>query len=337
MTSAGFRFVSIFAACFFASAVSVRAQTVQVIVPEENFRKEPRASSGNRLATLLLGASVQVIENRGRWIRGSVEGWIWSESVETTDRDGFDLIVSKPGGENLREEPEGSARRLAILMRGMLLDSLETRGLWTRVSREAWIWSESTIPIEGQVVQTVDPVGEAPVETPRPTPLGDRLVVGTDTVVMLLSPDGDTTAVLRRGTDLTVLARQAGWTRVRVEGWVWEPSTLPPDSMPGEALSIEALKSNPQQFRGRRVEWAVQFVALKQAEALRTDFYEGELYFLARPPDASRGILYVAVPPELVPAVQKVRALQTIDIVARVRTGRSALMGVPILDLIALR
>lgn len=337
MTSAGFRFVSIFAACFFASAVSARAQTVQVIVPEENFRKEPRASSGNRLATLLLGASVQVIENRGRWIRGSVEGWIWSESVETTDRDGFDLIVSRPGGENLREEPEGSARRLAILMRGMLLDSLETRGLWTRVSREAWIWSESTIPIEGQVVQTVDPVGEAPVETPRPTPLGDRLVVGTDTVVMLLSPDGDTTAVLRRGTDLTVLARQAGWTRVRVEGWVWEPSTLPPDSMPGEALSIEALKSNPQQFRGRRVEWAVQFVALKQAEALRTDFYEGELYFLARPPDASRGILYVAVPPELVPAVQKVRALQTIDIVARVRTGRSALMGVPILDLIALR
>lgn len=337
MTSAGFRFVSIFAACFFASAVSVRAQTVQVIVPEENFRKEPRASSGNRLATLLLGASVQVTENRGRWIRGSVEGWIWSESVETTDRDGFDLIVSRPGGENLREEPEGSARRLAILMRGMLLDSLETRGLWTRVSREAWIWSESTIPIEGQVVQTVDPVGEAPVETPRPTPLGDRLVVGTDTVVMLLSPDGDTTAVLRRGTDLTVLARQAGWTRVRVEGWVWEPSTLPPDSMPGEALSIEALKSNPQQFRGRRVEWAVQFVALKQAEALRTDFYEGELYFLARPPDASRGILYVAVPPELVPAVQKVRALQTIDIVARVRTGRSALMGVPILDLIALR
>lgn len=337
MTSAGFRFVSIFAACFFASAVSARAQTVQVIVPEENFRKEPRASSGNRLATLLLGASVQVIENRGRWIRGSVEGWIWSESVETTDRDGFDLIVSRPGGENLREEPEGSARRLAILMRGMLLDSLETRGLWTRVSREAWIWSESTIPIEGQVVQTVDPVGEAPVETPRPTPLGDRLVVGTDTVVMLLSPDGDTTAVLRRGTDLTVLARQAGWTRVRVEGWVWEPSTLPPDSMPGEALSIEALKSNPQQFRGRRVEWTVQFVALKQAEALRTDFYEGELYFLARPPDASRGILYVAVPPELVPAVQKVRALQTIDIVARVRTGRSALMGVPILDLIALR
>lgn len=337
MTSAGFRFVSIFAACFFASAVSVRAQTVQVIVPEENFRKEPRASSGNRLATLLLGASVQVIENRGRWIRGSVEGWIWSESVETTDRDGFDLIVSRPGGENLREEPEGSARRLAILMRGMLLDSLETRGLWTRVSREAWIWSESTIPIEGQVVQTVDPVGEAPVETPRPTPLGDRLVVGTDTVVMLLSPDGDTTAVLRRGTDLTVLARQAGWTRVRVEGWVWEPSTLPPDSMVGEALSIEALKSNPQQFRGRRVEWTVQFVALKQAEALRTDFYEGELYFLARPPDASRGILYVAVPPELVPAVQEVRALQTIDIVARVRTGRSALMGVPILDLIALR
>jgi len=337
MTSVGLRFGSILAACLLASAVSAHAQTVQVIVPEENFRKEPVASSGNRLATILRGASVRVTESRGRWIRGSVEGWIWNESVETTDRDGFDLIVIRPEGENLRAEPEGSARRVAVLMRGMLLDSLETQGGWMRVGREAWIWSESTIPLEGQVEQTVDPVDEAPVEVQPPPPMSDRLVVGSDVAGLLLSPDGDTTAVLKEGTDLTVLAREGGWSRVRIEGWVWEPSTLPPDSVAGDALNIEALRSNPQQFRGRRVEWTVQFVALQQAEPVRTDFYEGEPYFLARPPGGSRGVLYVAVPPELLPAVQKLGALQTVEIVARIRTGRSALMGVPILDLIALR
>ena len=96
-------------------------------------------------------------------------------------------------------------------------------------------------------------------------------------------------------------------------------------------------RANPNQFTGRRVEWTVQYVALQMAEAVRTDFYEGEAYFLARPPGSSRGILYVAVPPELLGAVRDLGPLDVIDIVARVRTGRSNLMGVPILDLIALR
>ena len=136
---------------------------------------------------------------------------------------------------------------------------------------------------------------------------------------------------------MAVLARQGGWTRVRLEGWIWEPSTLVPDSTSGEDLTLEVLRANPDQFAGRRVEWTVQYVALQTAEAVRTDFYEGEAYFLARPPGDSRGILYVAVPPELLPAVRSLDALDVIDVVARVRTGRSNQMGVPILDLVALR
>lgn len=339
MTSSRSIFASLLAACFIAAAAaaSAQAQTVQVVEAEENFRKEPRASSDNRLATLLRGADVRVAETRGRWLRGSIEGWIWNESVETTDRDGFDLIVSKSEGENLREAPEGTARRVAILMRGMLLDSLETRGPWTRVSREAWIWSESTASVEGPATEATTGPSDPPTRPQPAAPMSDRLVVGSDAAGLLLSPDGDTTAVLGEGTDLTVLARRGGWTRVRVEGWIWEPSVLPPDSASDETLTLEVLRANPQQYRGRRIEWTVQFVALQAAEAIRTDFYEGEPYFLARPPGASRGNLYVAVPPELLPAVEELSALQTVDIVARIRTGRSALMGVPILDLTALR
>jgi hypothetical protein len=44
----------------------------------------------------------------------------------------------------------------------------------------------------------------------------------------------------------------------------------------------------------------------------------------------------VAVPPELLPEVNALRPLQMMDVLGRVRTGRSALMGHPVLDLIAL-
>ena len=84
--------------------------------------------------------------------------------------------------------------------------------------------------------------------------MADRLVVGQQPVGMLLSPDGDTTAVLREGSDVAVLARQGGWTRVRLEGWIWEPSTLPPDSATGDVLTLEVLRANPAQFAGRRVD-----------------------------------------------------------------------------------
>jgi len=333
MTAVHSRSLLLLAGGILAFSSAVQAQSVQVTVQQENFRKEPRSSTDNRLAILLRGAQVRVSETRGRWIRGSIEGWIWGASTETTDRDGFDLVVSKPEGENLRAAPDGEATRVAVLMRGMLLDSLETRGAWTRVSREAWIWSESTSPIDVPVSVVLDTAAR----TAPPPPMADRLVVGQSHAGLLLSPDGDTTAVLREGTDMAVLARQGGWTRVRLEGWIWEPSTLPPDSSDTEVLTVEVLRANPDQFRGRRVEWTVQYVALQTAEAIRTDFYEGEPYFLARPPGSSRGILYVAVPPELLDSVRRLGPLDVVDIVARVRTGRSNLMGVPILDLIALR
>jgi hypothetical protein len=320
------------------------AQSVRVSVPEENFRKEPRVTSSNRLATVLEGAVLEVESRQGRWVRATLDGWIWSPSVSSTDRDGFDLIVSATGGENLREAPQGDARRVARLLRGMLVDRVEVRGNWTRVRRSAWLWSESAVEVEGTVAQASpaatagagDP-GPTTAPPPRPADLPDRIGVSGQAVQLHVSPSGDTLASLRPGVDLQVLARQGSWARVRLEGWVWVPSTLPADSAAaGTALTLADVSANPDQFRGRQVRWRLQFVSVERAEPTRVDFYEGEPFILARAIDGDQGFVYVAVPPELLPEVNGLRPLQMMDVLGRIRTGRSALMGHPVLDLIAL-
>lgn len=80
------------------SADPAIGQSVRVSVPEENFRKEPSVTSSNRLATVFEGAVLKVESRQGRWVHATLEGWIWSPSVSATDRDGFNLIVSNPGG-----------------------------------------------------------------------------------------------------------------------------------------------------------------------------------------------------------------------------------------------
>lgn len=325
------------------SSAPAAGQSVRVSVPEENFRKEPRVTGSNRLATVFEGTVLAVDSRQGRWVRATLEGWIWSASVSDTDRDGFDLIVANPGGENLREAPAGDARRVARLLRGMLLDRVERQGSWTRVRRSAWVWSESTVEVESGATTTppaeaVGPDASLPEETlPRPPELPDRILVSGAGVALHVSPAGDTLASMRPDADLEVLARQGSWARVRVEGWVWLPSTLPADSAAASGeLGPADVGANPDQYRGRQVRWRLQFVSLERAEPARTDFYEGEPFILARAADDEQGFVYVAVPPELLLEVEGLRPLQMIEVLGRVRTGRSALMGHPVLDLIAL-
>ena len=326
------------------SADRAIGQSVRVSVPEENFRKEPSVTSSNRLATVFEGAVLAVESRQGRWVQATLEGWIWSPSVSATDRDGFDLIVSNPGGENLRAAPQGEARRVGRLLRGMLLDRVEQQGNWMRVRRSAWLWSESAVEVEGEAPETTaaqSPPPQRPAAevetTARPPELPDRIVVSGNGVQLHVSPSGDTLASLRPEADLEVLARQGSWARVRLDGWVWVPSTLPADSAAAsEDLTPADVRANPDQYRGRQVRWRMQFVSVERAEPAREDFYEGEPFILARATDGEQGFIYVAVPPELLAEAGSLRPLQMIDVLARIRTGRSALMGVPVLDLIAL-
>ncbi len=306
-------------------STAARGQSVARVRVEENIRSEPQ---GTVLGQTLPGAELPVIDRRDEWVQVDVEGWVWVRSLQQTDRDGFDVVVSEPGGENLREAPSG--RIIGRLSAGMLLEDLGRSPGWVRVRRRAWVWGPSLD------VATDQEAG------PLPTTAGDAgwfASVGDQGAGILTAPDGDTLARAVPGADLAVLFREGNWVRVRLEGWTWLPASgAPSDSAASGAhpLSPADLADDPRRHRGRVVVWGLQFVSLERAESVRTDFFEGEPFLLTRYEGPEGAFVYVAVPPDRLQEVQGIIPLERLTVTARIRTGASSLTGTPILDLIQL-
>lgn len=319
------------------------AQSIRVTAESENFRAEPR---GEIVAALPRGTPLEDATREGEWYRATLRGWIWEPSVESAGR-AARLRVIAVGGENLRATPNGAA--LGRVNPQAVLTELERRDRWVHVERTAWIWAASveaagTGPV-GRPVQP--PAPEAPRPRPaapsasRPVPAqsGSWLRAGSGGVALLQSPDGDTLARVRPMTAMEVVAREGNWARVRVDGWVWQPGlgSAADSAAVLRDVSAAVLAANPENFRGRTVEWRLQFISLERAERIRTDFYEGEPFILARGPNDENAFVYVAVPPERVSQVERLGPLERITVLGRVRTGRSRVMGAPVLDLLELR
>lgn len=295
----------------------------------EIFRKDP---NGRRLAEVLQGTRLALVRTQGDWAEVIMEGWVRAGAVAPTTREGFNGVVSRVGGEELRESPDGEVT--GRLLQGFLLEIVEEGAAWSRVRRTGWMRRPSLSDL-------MAPGGEGEVDAARPAPpavvaAGERVVAGSSPVDLRTAPDGDTVAVIQPGSGLRVVERGNRWTRVIIDGWVRssELAASNPDSILLD-VSAAAVRATPEEYLGRTVRWSVQFISLEQAEPERTDFFEGEPFILARAPDPGDGFVYLAVPPELLPDVQQLEALEMIDVLAQVRTGRSALMGVPVLDLVA--
>ena len=125
---------------------------------------------------------------------------------------------------------------------------------------------------------------------------------------------------------------------VRLEGWTWLPlrdtAQAPPDS--AQVLTPADLKARPREYRGRMVSWQLQFISLERAEKVRTDFFEGEPFLLARFGGPDGPFVYVAVPTARLEEMGGLVPLERIQVTGRVRTGASSLTGTPIIDLVSL-
>lgn len=319
-----------------ASAMPVWGQSVATVRIEENFRREP---ADVILARLSPGTMLEVLARDGNWTRVEVEGWVWLASLEASADDAFDLAVSAVDGENLRSGPAG--RVLGRLEEGTLLRELERDASWAHVSRTGWMWTASLEVEEAGngSSEDGDPTGRrVPGAAASRAPAG-FFNVGSTPAPILSAPDGHTLAIMSPQSDVEVVGREGNWVRVRVEGWMWLPAAQEGVASTDEsplALEPADLAADPSAYAGRVVSWSLQFISLERAEAVRTDFFEGEPFLLARFGGADGTFVYVAVPNDRLADVEGLVPLELVSVVGRIRTGASALTGTPIVDLITI-
>lgn len=270
-----------------------------------------------------------------------MEGWVWARSLQSTDRDGFNLVVSEAQGENLRDAPSGEI--LGRLGRGTLLTEVDRRPGWIRVRRQVWIWAESVVEtsVASGEARAAEP--ETPRAAPEPGPAARRPVgvvtAQSQGAALLAAPSGDTLARTAPGADLQVLSREGNWARVRLEGWTWLPQPADeegPEDVSPDAVTPADLMANPTAYRGRVISWRLQYISLERAEKVRTDFFEGEPFLLTRFGGADGPFVYVALPGDRAEELEGLVPLETLEVTGRVRTGASSLTGTPIIDLVAL-
>ncbi len=155
--------------------------------------------------------------------------------------------------------------------------------------------------------------------------------------MLLEAPGSAAIGQLRKGANVDVIARDRGWARVRVDGWVPSSALTPADTTFRAGLSAADLRADPVSARGKMVLWNVEFLALQTADPLRHGLADEEPYMLARGPDTENALLYLVIPPSLMGTARALQPLAKITVTARVRDGRSEPVGIPILDLQTIR
>jgi hypothetical protein len=298
---------------------------------------------GVRVGRAAAGLSVQSGPARSGYTQITLDGWIFGASLEPSRREGFTLQIAADPEENLRAEPNG--RVIARLVRGAVLNERERRGAWVRVSRAAWIASGA---LGTQVAAR--PAPPAPTAASR-RPEATSQRAGESTAVqnadprravvrrrlqLYRAPDSTAIGTLEAGHPVRITARAGDWVRVETQAWVRENEIRLSDAGILAGVSASELRAAPDEYRGRLLRWTIQFLSLQTADELRSDFVPGQRYILARGPAPEYAFVYIVVPPQMIPQVERLEALASVSLVARVRNGRSAFLANPILELVEL-
>ena len=328
------------------------------------------APAGRELATLRPGAAVRTAAVRQGYTQVTLDGFV-DGGLLGTGRDSFPTVVKAVGGARLRSAGRPDASILADLRDGMGVTVISRTGDWVRVRRTAWVASSALGAAAAPSPATVyaptpgntsagrstrsgtpavtpsqagspprRPGGDSAVESkaaapPVPAAPPPGALTPTGSTDLRTGPNGRSIARLDSGAYLTALARDDGWTRVRVEGWVRDQDIVLADTALRLSLSAADIRAAPDQARGAVVRWTVQFIAVQRADQLRRDLRVGEPYILARGPGDESGLLYFAIPPSLIAEVERFEPLQSLTVTAKVRVGRSEPVGIPVLDLLS--
>jgi Bacterial SH3 domain len=311
------------------------------------------------LATVAEGTTLDPARTSGGFALVVVRGYVATKLLGGA-RDSFPASVGATEV-RMREAPSTSAPVVAELRQGMAFHVLKRVGRWTEVERAGWI-RRSAFPavLAGRRVSTqpkparperpapqpsappaaMPPQTSAPATTPPPaaqdtTPDNAEAVTPDSVASLSPAPGVAPVATIRHGAVLVPIARDRGWVRVRLEGWVREQDVEAADSTLA-MLSAADLRASPQRYVGRTVRWTVTALAFQTADPMHKDLRPDEPYVLARGPGKETALLYLALPPQLVDRAKALSPMTPVVITAKVRTGRSNPSGVPILDVLTL-
>jgi hypothetical protein len=339
-------------------ATSARAQTTAATAAAAR-----AAPDGRLVATMRAGAAVKAGATKSSWTAVTIEGFL-HKSVVSAKKNA--LTIQAPSGASLRVSADPSAQVVAVIEDGVAVERVSANGEWYRVKRDAWVQSRElrTVtakapPLVGgaparaaqqgapQKVSALPPraapaAAPAPASAsaapPAPPRVDNALALGdfaaSHPIVLRAAPDGKPAGSADSAARVRIVARDHGWARVELEGWVRESELVPVDSSSVSAVSAADLRSDPEHYRGSTVRWVVQAIAVQQADPLRKGLSPEEPYLLARGPGSESSLLYLALPSALVASAKALQPLSNILVLARVRAGRSEPSGVPILDVL---
>ncbi|HUQ83358.1 MAG TPA: hypothetical protein VM076_19545 [Gemmatimonadaceae bacterium] len=329
--------------------------------------------NGRSIGSVHPGVELRVLETRGAYAKVSVDGFVERARL-TAPRGGATRVGGQSAV--LRAKGASAAKSVASLDAGTtiaLSDATPTKA-WVRVTRDGWVLRSalerpaSVLAAKpkpptpravaakpapstrkssgGEVAPSAAAAATAPITSkaapPRPATSAISALASDSTlspaanVALRSAPDARALATIAPGAALVPLARERGWVRVRLEGWVPERDVVPADTMVRTGVSAADLRADPVASRGKVVRWSVQILATQKADALRRDLAADETYLLARGPYEENALLYLVVPPALIATTKGIPELSQAMITARVRTGRSDLVGVPILDILTI-
>ncbi len=318
----------------FAAFPGAAAEAQQQATVQQDGVRFVADPGGKELGRLAAGAPVAAGGRRGGDTQVTVDGWIFRSSVKADVREGHTLSVV-PAQENLRIAPNG--RVLAHLVRGALLDEVERRGGWVHVRRTGWAataaLAQQAAARAGRRARGAAPAPAAPPDTSQD--VDPTRAILRRRVQLYLAPDTPSTGFLDPGVPVRITARSGDWVRIEAAGWVKESEVRPAGQQAESGVSAADLRSHPDEWQGKVLTWTIQFIALQTADELRApDFAPGQRYILARGPAPEYAFVYVTVPDDKLEKISQLRPLDTLTIVARVRSGRSSFLANPILDLV---
>lgn len=305
-----------------------------------------KAAEGPILGRLERGTEWAQARADRRVVELTVEGWVFAASLGATTREGFNAIVNDRAGQNLRADPRPDGRLLGRLKAGALVQRLETRNGWSKVRRQAWVIRSATDAPAPAAATTTSATTPAPVQaapspardtSPRPLPstYGDgSRATAPGGAVLRATPGGTTVATLAAGSEVKVITRAGGWSRVRIDAWV--PDTALETSAGGASPGVTAaeVRAEPARWIGQIVDWKLQVVAVQVADALRGDLPEGKPYLLTRGPLPESGFVYVLVTPEQAQHFRDSAPLREVTLRVRIRAPSSKYLPTPVVELI---